>query len=102
MALCAAWANAPTRCSRPPTRPCVTIAAVLGGWATSSARHLSCCTTRTTEPHDPQGLITQSHERLLGKSHCVHNAPGREGDDSRQDEPVPGSGDRTSGEMRRL
>jgi hypothetical protein len=58
MVRCGVWANAPTRCSRPRTRPCVTIVVALGGWARSSGRRLSCCTTSTAEPHDPHGLIT--------------------------------------------
>jgi hypothetical protein len=69
MAHCVVWANAPTRCSRPPTRPCAGTAAARGASATSSQPRWSCSTTNTSAPHDQPKSVTQRHQELRGRAH---------------------------------
>jgi hypothetical protein len=54
---------------KPPTRPYAATAAAPGTSATSSQPHWSCCTTRTTGPHNPQRPITQRDSQLRGNAH---------------------------------
>jgi hypothetical protein len=50
---CAPSGNAPTPCSRPPSRCCAATAAAPGASATSSPPRSSCYTSSTNAPPDP-------------------------------------------------
>ena len=60
--------NAPTPCSRPPTRCYVATAVIHGDSARSPPPRSSCSITRTTGPHDPHTMITQRSDPLRGKA----------------------------------
>ena len=62
-------ANAPTRYSRPPTKPSAATAAAPGASATSSPPHWCCSTTNTAAPHDQTEVDHTQRPRLRGMAH---------------------------------
>ena len=65
---CAASANVPTPCSRPPSRRYAAGAAVPGASAGSSPPRSSCSTTNTTAQHDPYDTATHSDQQVARKA----------------------------------